>query len=46
MDQLTIGDYTVTFDEQGAVIERKRPCTIYRIPAVTATNAIDFMRHL
>ena len=45
MDQLTIGDYTVTFDEQGASIERKRTGAIYRIIAVTATNAIDFMRH-
>jgi hypothetical protein len=41
----TIGDYTVTFDEQGASIARKRTGVIYRIIAVTATNAIDFMRH-
>ena len=45
MDQLMIGDYTVTFDEQGASIERKRTGAIYRIIAVAATNAIDFMRH-
>ncbi len=37
MDCLTIGDYTVTFNEQGASIERKRPCATYRIIAVTAT---------
>ena len=45
MDYLTIGDYTVTFDEQGACIERRRPPATYRITAATATNAIDFMRH-
>jgi hypothetical protein len=45
MDQLTIGDYTVTFDEQGASIERGHPHATYRITAITATNAIDFMRH-
>ena len=45
MDCLTIGDYTVTFDEQGASIERKRTGAIYRIIAATATNAVDFMRH-
>jgi hypothetical protein len=45
MDCLTIGDYTVTFDEQGASIQRGRPGAIYRIIAVTATNAIDFMRY-
>ena len=44
MDQLTIGDYTVTFDEQGASIERGRPHATYRISAETATNAIDFMK--
>jgi hypothetical protein len=45
MDCLTIGDYTVTFDEQGACIERRHPHATYRIIATTATNAIDFMRH-
>ena len=45
MDQLTIGDYAVTFDEQGASIERGRPPATYRISAETATNAIDFMKH-
>ena len=45
MDCLTIGDYTVIFDEQGASIERKRPRSHYRITAATATNAIDFMRY-
>ena len=45
MDCLTIGDYTATFDEQGASIERRRPCATYRITAPTATNAIDFMRY-
>ena len=45
MDQLTIGDSTVTFDEQGASIERKCPCATYRVMATTATNAIDFMKH-
>ncbi len=45
MDQLTIGDYTVTFDEQGACIERGHPLASYRITAPTATNAVDFMRH-
>jgi hypothetical protein len=45
MDQLTIGNYTVTFDEQGASIERKRPRAMYRIMAATATNAVDFMRY-
>ncbi len=45
MDYLTIGEYTVTFDEQGASIERERPCATYRITVATATNAVDFMRH-
>jgi hypothetical protein len=45
MNCFTIGDYTVTFDEQGASIERKRPGATYRITAATATNAVDFMRH-
>jgi hypothetical protein len=45
MDRFTIGDYTVTFDEQGALIERKRPRATYRIAASTATNALDFMRY-
>jgi hypothetical protein len=45
MDRFTIGDYTVTFDEQGASIERKHPRIIYRITVATATNAIDFMRY-
>lgn len=45
MDRLTIGDYTVTFDEQGASMERKRPPAIYRITSATATNAVDFMRY-
>jgi hypothetical protein len=44
MDCLTIGDYTVTFDEQGAYIERGQTGAIYRIIAATATNAVDFMR--
>jgi hypothetical protein len=45
MDRLTIGDYTVTFDEQGASIEREHPRAAYRITASTATNAVDFMRY-
>ena len=45
MDQLTIGDYTVTFDEQGACIERGHPLVTYRITSATATNAVDFMRY-
>ena len=45
MDQLTIGDYIVTFDEQGAFIEQGHPPATYRIIAATATNAVDFMRH-
>ena len=45
MDQLTIGDYTVTFDEQGACIERGHPPATYRITAETATNAVDFMKY-
>ncbi len=45
MDCLTIGDYSVTFDEQGAYIERGRPRAHYRIIAATATNAVDFIRY-
>ncbi len=45
MDRFTLGDYMVTFDEHGALIERKRTGAIYRIIAATATNAVDFMRH-
>jgi hypothetical protein len=45
MDHFTIGDYIVTFDEQGASIEREHPRATYRITATTATNAIDFMRY-
>ncbi len=45
MDCLTIGDYTVTFDEQGADIERGRLGAHYRITAATATNAVDFIRN-
>ena len=44
-DRFTIGDYTVTFDEQGACIERGHPHATYRITAATATNAVDFMRY-
>lgn len=45
MERLTTGDYIVTFDEQGASIERGSPHIHYRIIAATATNAIDFMRY-
>jgi hypothetical protein len=45
MDCLTIGEYTVTFDEQGASIKRGRPRASYRITAATATNAINFIRY-
>ncbi len=45
MDCLTIGDYTVTFDEQGASIERGRLGAHYRIMAATATNVVDFIRY-
>ena len=33
MDYLTIGDYTMTFDEQGASIKRGHPRATYRITA-------------
>jgi hypothetical protein len=44
MHCLTIGEYIVTLDEQGAYIERGQTGAIYRIIAATATNAVDFMR--
>ncbi len=43
-DTIKIGRYTVEFDDEGATIlvtSRAR----YRINAVTATNAVDFMKH-
>jgi hypothetical protein len=45
MDCLTIGNYTVTFDKQGAFIERRHPHIYYRVTADTATNTVDFMKH-
>jgi hypothetical protein len=45
MDCLTIGNYTVIFDEQGASIERGQPRASYRITVATATNAVDFIRY-
>jgi hypothetical protein len=45
MDQFTMSNYSATFHEQGALIERKRPGSTSRITTATATKAVDFMRY-
>jgi len=44
-DTIKIGRYTITFDDEGATFATSTPKTRYRINAITATNAIDFMKH-
>jgi len=42
---MQVGQYHITFDEAGAFIEHASTHAHYRVQAVTATNAIDFMKH-
>ena len=44
-DLLQVGHYQVTFDEVGAQIEHSSTHARYHMQAVTATNAVDFMKH-
>jgi len=43
-DLLQVGQYQVTFDEAGASIEHQATHARYRVQALTATNAVDFMK--
>ncbi len=44
-DSMRVGHYLVVFDGVGARIEHKSTHASYRVQAVTATNAVDFMKH-
>ena len=44
-DSMQVGQYQVTFDEAGASIMHRSTHARYRVQALTATNAVDFMKH-
>lgn len=44
-DYMQVGQYQVTFDEAGAHIEHQSTHARYHVQALTATNAINFMKH-
>ena len=44
-DLMRVGQYQVTFDETGAQIEHMSTHACYGVQAMTATNAVDFMKH-
>ena len=44
-DLMRVGHYMVTFDEAGADIEHRSTRARYRVQAVTASNAVDFMKY-
>ena len=44
-DHLKVGQHLVTFDEAGAHIEHNFTRARYRVQALTATNAVDFLKH-
>ncbi len=44
-DLMHVGCYLVTFDEAGADIEQRSTHARYRVQAVTASNAVDFMKY-
>jgi hypothetical protein len=44
-DLMRVGQYQVTFDEAGALIEHRSTSAHYHVQAATATNAVDFMKH-
>jgi hypothetical protein len=44
-NSMQVGQYHITFDEAGAFIEHASTHAHYRVQALTATNAIDFMKH-
>ncbi len=45
MENMQIGDYLVTFDEEGARIEHPISHTCYRVRGKEASTAISFVRH-
>ncbi len=44
-NSMQVGQDHITFDEAGAFIEHASTHAHYRVQALTATNAIDFMKH-
>ena len=44
-NHLKVGQYLVTFGEGGAHIEHSFTRARYRVQALTATNAVDFLKH-
>jgi hypothetical protein len=44
-DFMHVGQYQVAFDASGAFIGHQSTHARYRVQALTATNAVDFMKH-